>query len=490
MKYASCDPRQNRRRFLTQASGAVLASIVPSIGKADASSDLHQVVSLAAKMLAAGNVTKLKLLIPNGCEANLQPVTAAFKAMTGINIETESTPVDEINTKLSLDKMSGMGDYDLALPATFGLPDLVSSGAIIPLTHYADKYEPAGFREGILYDIGDSFDSEVYGFQADGDAYTMFYLRDLLENVEEKARYADKYGVALEIPETWSELDQQMEFFNRPEDNLAGGLLFRTPGYLAWEWWVRFHAKGYWPLSESLVPQIDSDAGVVALEEMIRASESLAPETRTLGLFDNWERFSQGNVYCNIGWGGTQKYLNSETSKIRGRMLYGPTPGGLVDGELLQTPYFNWGWNYVVTATSKNQELAYLFALFASTPEMSTASVRQTEGFFDPFRPEHYQDEGIQNAYSKEFLAVHEKSLRSSIPDLYLAFQSEYFQALSDGLNRALLGKTSPEKALQRIAQQWVLITSRSDFTLQKARWKNLRQKYPPTARKLLRDIV
>jgi multiple sugar transport system substrate-binding protein len=490
MKHANIDPVHNRRRFLTQASGAALASIVPGFVSADTTDDLHHVVSTLAKKLADGRVAKLRLLMPHGCEANLQPVIAAFKLKTGITIETVSAPVDEMNTKLSLDRMSGADDYDLALPATFGLPDLVYSGAIIPLTRYAEKYEPSGFRDGILYDIGDSFDSEVYGFQADGDAYTMFYLRELLENVEEKARYADNFGVALEIPDTWPELDRQMAFFNRPEANLSGGLLFRTPGYLAWEWWVRFHAKGYWPLSESLVPQINSDAGLEALEEMIRASESLAPETRTLGLFENWERFSEGNVYCNIGWGGTQKYLNSDKSKVRGRMLYGPTPGGLVDGELLQTPYFNWGWNYVVTATSKHQELAYLFALFASTPAMSAASVRQTEGFFDPFRSEHYQDEGIQNAYSKEFLKVHEKSLRSSIPDLYLALQSDYFQALSEGLNRALVGKTSPERALQRIALQWALITSRTDLTLQKSRWKNLRQKYPPTARRLLRDIV
>ena len=29
-----------------------------------------------------------------------------------------------------------------------------------------------------------------------------------------------------------------------------------------------------------------------------------------LGLFENWERFSKGDIYCNIGWGGSQKYFN------------------------------------------------------------------------------------------------------------------------------------------------------------------------------------
>ena len=219
---------------------------------------------------------------------------SAFKAATKVAVEIIETPVDTINTQLTLDTMSGDGAYGLALPPTYGIPDLVSANAIIPLTEYAIKHEPVGFRDNILYGIGDSFDDDLYGFQTDVDTYLMFYNRDYLEDVVEQKRYEDKYGMRLDIPVTWQELDQQMAFFNRKNANMAGGLLFRTPGYLAWEWWVRFHAKGYWPLSETLEPQIHFDAGVEALEEMIRAAEYLAPETKYLGLFENWERYSRG----------------------------------------------------------------------------------------------------------------------------------------------------------------------------------------------------
>ncbi len=418
----------------------------------------------------------------------MRPVKSAFRAATGIAIALVETPVDDINTQLALDAMSGEGNYDLALPATFGLPDLATSGAIIPITDFARRYEPDGFRKGILYDIGDRFDGDIFGFQTDGDAYVMFYHKDLLENADEAARYADKYGRPLAIPDTWEELDRQMAYFHREEEGLSGGLLFRTPGYLAWEWWVRFHAKGVWPLSPNLDPQIDSDAGIDALENMIRATEHLSPEVDRLGLFENWARYGEGNVYCNIGWGGTQKYLNGPKSKMRGRMAYGPTPGGLVNGSLLITPYFNWGWNYVVTANSKFPEIAYLFALFASSPAMSTLAVRQQGGYFDPFRPEHYADRKIREAYSDDFLKVHEASLRSSIPDLYLANQSEYFQSLTNWLDRALSKKVTSEEALKRVAQQWRLINRSSGIEKQKRRWSLLRQKYPPHVRDRLRD--
>ena len=317
----------------------------------------------------------------------------------------------------------------------------------------------------------------------------MFYHRDLLDSERERARYAERFGEPLAVPRTWAELDRQMAFFHRPEEGVYGGALFRSEGYLAWEWWVRFHAKGVWPLSPALEPQIDSDAGVEALEEMIRAGEHLVPEARSLGLFGNWERYARGDVYCNIGWGGTQKYLNGQRSTMRGRVVHGPTPGGTVGGELLATPYFNWGWNYVVTAGCPDRELAYLFALFAATPEMSTLSVRQEGGFFDPFRPEHYADPAVRAIYGDAFLAVHEASLRGAVPDLYLADHGEYFRLLGRWLERAVAGLIEPAEALRQVSLAWDNLTPRGSLERQRERWLALREKYPEGIARHLRDL-
>lgn len=477
-----------RRRTLLGLSSAAFAVTAARLPSASTKSALHDYAAQAAANLAGGRNVELGLLMPNGSSANVNPIIEAFRAATGILVKPVETPVDNINVQLTLDTLSDTGSYDLALPATFGLPDLVSTGAIIPLSNYVNKHEPDDFRQSVLYSTGDSFDGETYGFQTDGDAYLMFYHQDLLKDEGEQKRFSDTYGYPLDIPDTWEQLDQQIKYFNRPEKDLAGGVLFRTPGYVAWEWWVRFHAKGYWPLSETLVPQIASEAGVTALEDLIRITEHLCPESSTLGLFDNWKRYAEGNVYCNIGWGGTQKYLNGPGSKMRGRMAFGPTPGGIVDGALLLTPYFNWGWNYVVTSRSKEPEIAYLFALFASSSEMSTLSVRQQKGYFDPFRPEHYEDAEIRETYSDAFLKVHSSSMKNAIPDLYLAQQGEYFQVLSDGLNRALRREVSPEEALKRVSDSWSLISVRAGLKKQRNRWTQLRQKYPPSVRNRLRD--
>lgn len=475
----------NRRTFL----GGLSAAFALRNGTAQgAETGFHSDVASSAAGHASES-SKLVVLLPHGSLGNVGPVSAEFTRLTGIDIEHREVSVDEINTQLILDSLSGQAEYDIALPATFGIPDLVDAGAIRNLSDYARAHEPTGYRDDMLYTVGDTFDGEVYGFQTDGDVYTMFYNVDCLADPEQQARYEDRFGETLEMPVTWDELDRQMAFFHAPESDRFGGALFRVPDYLAWEWWVRFHAKGKWPFSREMEPQIQFDEGVSALEEMIAATEFLHPGTRAAGLFENWEIYSKGNVYCNIGWGGTQKFLNGPTSSMRGKMLFGPTPGGMIDGALLHTPYFNWGWSYVVTSTCKVPELAYLYGLFATSPEISAVSVREASGYFDPFRDEHYRDAHVIEAYSEEFLAVHQDSMLNAIPDLYLARQGEYFRALNQWLGRAIAGEIDPKTALTRVSQAWELTTDSSGRDAQIRRWLELRGKYPERARKTLTDF-
>lgn len=480
------------------AGGAALISATGQVGISQAATamtrhapagKLHLAVADEVIRLLAGKSAELRLLMPEGCGANVQPVAEQFTQATGVPVILSEVGVDAINTRLTIDTLSNQGDYDIALPATFGLPDLASFDVIQPLTEYAQKYEPAGFRSQTLFRLGDTFDEEIYGFQTDGDVYVMFYNAMMMDDPRHRDAYADRYGHSLELPKTWAELDRQMAFFHRPTQDMFGGALFRSPNYLAWEWWLRFHAKGVWPLSPDLTPQIASAEGVAALEEMIAASASLYSEAPSAGLFRNWEHFAEGQTFCNIGWGGTQKYLNGPTSQIRGKMHHASPPGIDGKGACEHMSYFNWGWNYVVTSVSTQPELAYLFCLFASSSVMSTDAVSKSEGFFDPFRPEHYANDTVRDIYSSAFLKTHQKAMTIAIPDLYLINQTDYFVELNAALDTAINGNETPVRALERAATQWDLITRRSDRQRQQARWNRLRAKYPPAAQLHLRDL-
>jgi multiple sugar transport system substrate-binding protein len=478
----------NRRRrvfLLGTAAGAATTLLAPSLLRRPAwaqdptVANVHETAAKAAKELAAGRDITLTIMQPSGSLGNVKPVADVFTEMTGIKVAYLEVPLGEINQKVLLEAVSRSGSFDIALPATFGLPDLVESGILVNLDDYAGKYAPADFHDDELYSIGDFYKGNLYGYQTDGDTYVMFYLKDWLENADEQKAFADKHGYALKVPDTWQELDAMMAHFHRPDKGMYGGALFRTQYFIAWEWWVRFHAKGFFPLDDDLNPQINNDAGVAALEELIAASQHLYPGARTNGLFENFEAFGEGDKFCNIGWGGTQKYLNSDKSKVKGRLAFGPTPGGMVGGSLLKTPYFNWGWNYVVSAVSPQPEISYLFTLFACSPAMSTIAVRDPAGYFDPFRGAHYQDAEIIKTYSKEFLTAHEDSMRNSIPDLYLKGQGEYFDELRVNLQAADVGEKTARQALDDTAAAWDRITRRMGKRSQAVQWSFLKSIYP-----------
>ncbi len=447
---------------------------------------LHIDTVQAAATLTGKQPMSLSILLPQGSKANVEPVANWFKDQANISIIYFEVPVDDINTRMMVDVVSGSGSFDLALPATFGLPDLIEAGALHNLDELSTKYAPQGFLDDSLYSIGDFYKGSLYGYQTDGDTYLMFYNQDMLNNRHEQKRFEDQHGFPLAVPKTWRELDAMMQFFQRPDEKIYGGALFRTANYMAWEWWIRFHAKGQWPLDENMQPQIDSHKGIEALDELITASKNQYPGAPTDGLFDNWQAFAQGNIFCNIGWGGTQKYLNGPKSKVRGKLAFGPTPGGIVAGQLVQTPYFNWGWNYSISKASKNPELAYLFALCACSPEMSTQAVREAGGYFDPFRNEHYEDTQIEKTYSKDFLIAHKESMKNSIPDLYLKGQGEYFDALRENILRAERGSISSSEAMKTTAKQWRRTTRRMGKQGQIEQWKFLRERYPEAIRKML----
>ena len=435
-------------------------------------------LQVAAAAAAIKTTNTLKLLLPEGSEFNLWPVIQLFKQLTGIDARIETVPVDDINTRLILDKQLNRMDYDIALPATFGVPDLVEAGAIIDTTDFKTRYEPTELESGSFYTLGDYYGSRFYGYQTDGDAYLMFYNRKLVTEAR-REEFSELFGYDYRPPATWQELDQHLAFFHRPRQNEFGGALFRTTTYLIWEFWARLHAKGQLPLADDLTPTINSEKGIEALEEMIRASQYLYPGASSSGLVDNWREFGKGNIYANIGWGGTQKYLHANKTEVTGRLRYSPLPGGKVDERHFSANYFNWGWNYAVTTASQHAETAYLLTLFAACPTPSTLAVREDRGFFDPFREEHYQDFQIQQVYTTEFLQAHREAMQNCVPDFYLNGQSLYFGQLRKYLNLAISGEMTAALALNTAAASWENTHKTIGYEQQLEQWRHLKHSYP-----------
>ena len=458
----------SRRSFIGLSFGGIATAICPSNVYSGAQLSYEKILDSVHK-ISGGKPHTLKILYPQGSLANLKPIAGLFTEKTQVQIEFVETTVDGINTKMYIDSAGNQNSYDIALPATFGIPGLADAEVIADQTSYSQRYETEFAYNKSLYSLGDYYKGRFYGYQTDGDAYLMFYSKKCMEDSEYKKRFSDKYGQELSLPKSWKELDQLMQFFHKPEDNKYGGCLFRTPSYMVWEWWIRFHAKGYYPVGDDMKPNINNDAGVEALEDLFKATKFQHPSVKTNGLFDNWKEYAKGECVVNIGWGGSQKHFNSDKSRMKGKMLFAPTP---------QVSYFNWGWNYVTSNLSRQKELAYLFCLFATTPEVSILGVRES-GFFDPFREEHYSDRVITSSYSKPFLSAHREAMRTAIPDFYIKSYDKYMSALKENISLAAQGDIAPKEALSLSALQWEKITDEEGRAGQVKQWAFLKKQYP-----------
>ena len=467
-----------RRRILHGAATAALS--VSTLRSATGWPSASRSRSRESKTVGS----QLRVLIPSGSEANVRPVALAFEKATGATVTLEVCGTDDVATEILLRAIAGEESLDLALPPTFSVPDLVEAKAIQPL---GARSQGLGL-EASLCSLGDHYKGVHYGQQTDGDVYLMFYNGDFIRDERAADAYEAKHEEKLEVASTWEQLDRQMEFFHDPANGRFGGALFRTPNYIAWEYWIRLHAKGMFPVSDDLRPLIESPAGVAAAEELIRASKWLAPGAASAGLFENWELFGQGNTFCDIGWGGSQKYFQTKAPKIAKDLVYGPTPGGEFGGRTMPISYFNWGWNFTVFSKAQEPELASQFAHFATHGEPSLRAIQAADGFFDPFRAEHYDDKQVQTTYTKPFLDQHRRSMGEAIPDFYLAGRGEYFDLLGRFLTRANEGKLGIQQALEIIAKGWEQITEKKGRDSQIEQWAFLKSRYPKVLRESLRS--
>lgn len=473
----------SRRGALIGMSGASVSLATGlAFGNDAAEGSAHSVIAEIAQRLAGQQKISLSVLVPDGCQPNLQPIIAAFTQLSGIEVILRATPVDDINTALMLSDFEPNSSVDLALVASFGLPDLADAGVIQATDTFEQKHPIArSVRNLSLYKHADQIGGKTFGPQFDGDLYLMFYNRALLNDASLSASYQKRYMEPFDVAKSWPQLDRMMQHVHESRTDRHGGVLFRTPGYINWEFWARLHATGTLPFDDQMQPLINSTEGIATIESLIAASEWQRPGAASLGLVENWQAFAEGTSLCHIGWGGSQKYFRRHPQSLPDGIVASQLPGIDRNGQLTAVPFFNWGWNFAIPRTSRHAELSFLFAAFAVTPAMSSAAVAESEGFIDPFQPAHYHDSRITAVYGETFLATHEQGMRNAIPDFYVRGHRDYMEALSTALLLANRGQISAVEAADNISKRWQALTDGLGRTGQIRQWRALKNNYPPS---------
>ncbi len=400
-----------------------------------------------------------------------------WERQTGILIETHQIPQLPVQQVIIQNP-----DLDLTVARNHEFPELLPLGLITDLTGYFPRFgfeldddpQSGYIRPDLQAYLGD----RVAAIPADGDPMVMYLRRDLLDDPVERAAFRAAAGRELGVPETWDEYLELIRFFHRPDKGLYGALEERDPEG-AWMYWLPRYlsqARPYQPLFDAQMrPLLDTPQGIAATESYLATVRYSPP-----GITDQGNNYSftlpqymQGKGFATLLTIAGVKLFNGTNSPLRGKFMIAPIPGTRVDGELVRRNTIIYGNNLVVPSSARHPELAFLYAMWITSPEVSPRSVGVRGGFTDPYRWNHLRDPRIQAVYGTQALEVFGKAWDGLLPPgTGIPGDSDYLAALDANLTAAARGEIGAAEAMQRTAVAWEEITERLDRASQARHWQ------------------
>ena len=114
----------------------------------------------------------------------------------------------------------------------------------------------------------------------------------------------------------------------------------------------------------------------------------------------------------------------------------------------------------MVSAYSKNPELAYLFVQWFTSPSVSDQAVAHPKGFWDPFRDAHATNKAITDRFGADMVKTTIENSKYAASLLLIEGNYEYFKILDNNLADVMNKNITAEEAAKRIEAGWNKVTS------------------------------
>jgi multiple sugar transport system substrate-binding protein len=396
----------------------------------------------------------------------------AMKGKFSADIKMIGLPFVGQYEKLVSELTARSAAYDLLVFPPYFLGDFVALGFLKELEPYFSLLDPQ---------IGDDYipvykdpvikrDGKTYALMYDGDMLQVAYRKDLFDDPNEQKNFKAKYGWELAAPTTWDQYMQISEFFTRPP-KLYGTAFYAARGF-CYAWFVNIFAGmgGRW-FADDMKPTINSDAGVKALEMLVKMKDYAVPNILQIDYPALNEVFLNGSTAMVIQWNDLAlKVGNPKMSKIVGKGAYAPCP--------VRT-YLPYSRVMAVSAFAKNPEDAYRVAAYMQLPEVTITYVYDPDCGQDPYRwsslkPEaatktHTGAPSLDLATAKNYVDAIREGLKAGYPELAIPGAPRYIDILDLYVSQALAGGVKPKDALDAVAREWASITEAEDPDRQKA---------------------
>ena len=443
------------RRNLIKA-GLATAAVGPWVlrygGLAEAGPEEDAIIKAAKKV----KKTDLNGMIWSLYYRNMKRLEGEFRKRAGYGVgKIQDISVFQIPQRALAEAISRSGKFDFFHLDSNMIPSLASAGLLEPLDGYMKE---AGFKLDMVGNFGSfmKYKGKTYGIPTDGNVHTHFMRKDLLENPDEKKRFADKHGKPLAMPVTWEDNQQIAEFFHRPDKNMWGsGSLRNRANGVTW-WYMYFHSAGGFPFDDDMNPAIDNKYGMYAMNTYLNLKKASPPEAPGWGTPQMIPQHMNGNIVSSQYWDGLISALEGPKSKTQKKWRYGLIPGSRFSGKLVHRSISSPLAAIMINRHSPRKRQAAYFAMYLATLKNSIEIVsHRTFTFHDPWHPGHFKSKAIIEAYTEEGMKSIHDSLLVTTPPIYLTGHREFQDVLAKNISEAYVGQLKAKDVLVKTEKAW-----------------------------------
>jgi multiple sugar transport system substrate-binding protein len=383
----------------------------------------------------------------------LAKTAAGYEAATGgkVKIETELPGFNEWYTKWLASVQAQEYVWDIIVIDSQWLGMAVEAKSAVDLTKMIGnkpfvKQIPPTMKE---YYMGDPTDSgKIWSVPLEADAELLFYRKDLMDDAKEKTGFKKKYGYDLKVPETWAQLRDIAEFFNRPAQGFYGYISkFGIPyDVISWDFNQVLWCWGgdFWDRkTKTAQGYINSPQAVEAMEFYKGLSKFAPPGWENAAFDETVQSMSQGLVMFAIEWSSfAPSMFNKDNSKVWDKIGVAVPPKG-PKAHVVSLG----GQPMTISAYSPNQKEAAAFIEWFYQPDQiwKYAEAQGHPAYMDILKSERFWKILPQN-----------KALYEALPyvrDVWnIPVYNELLQASQELLNSAVTGAKPIKEALDELA--------------------------------------
>ena len=194
------------------------------------------------------------------------------------------------------------------------IPSLASAGYLEPLDQYMKQ---ADFKIEAVADYANfmTYKGQTYGIPTDGNVHIQYVRKDLLEDPDNRKKFADKHGKELKFPETWEDDLRIQETLMDPSKDLYGSSAqpCQWPDLVVHDLLQRRRLH----LRRRYEPHARYAGRALRRRHLSAGQEGRAPESAGWGTPQMIPRISQGHVVSCQYWDGTAKLNENPANRMR-----------------------------------------------------------------------------------------------------------------------------------------------------------------------------